>query len=39
LAMLKQFPGELTYLNVRTPASPTYRRVSTGNVQSGSGVS
>ena len=39
LAMLKQFPGELTYLNVRTPTSPTYRRVSTGNVQSGSGVS
>ena len=33
------FSSELTYLNVRTPTSPTYRRVSTGNVQSGSGVS
>lgn len=39
LSMVRQYAGEMTYLNVRVPASPTYRRVTSGNTQNGTGIS
>ena len=39
LRMIEQYAGEMTYLNVRVPSSPTYRRVAGGNTQNGTGIS
>ena len=36
--ILEQYPGEITYINVRVPSSPSYRRIDSGTVQPGSGA-
>lgn len=36
--ILEQYPGEITYVNVRVPASPSYRRIDSGTVQPGTGA-
>ena len=36
--ILEQYPGEITYVNVREPSTPAYRRIDSGTVQPGSGA-
>lgn len=36
--ILEQYPGEITYINVRTPENPSYRRIDSSTVQPGSGA-
>lgn len=36
--ILDQYPGEITYVNVREPSTPAYRRIDSGTVQPGSGA-
>ena len=36
--ILEEHPNQITYINVRTPRNPTYRRLSSDNVQPGSGA-
>ncbi len=36
--ILEQYPGEITYINVRVPANPSYRRIDSDTVQPGSGA-
>lgn len=36
--ILDQYPGEITYVNVRTPANPSYRRIDSNSVQPGTGA-
>ena len=36
--LLETYPGELTYINVRVPSNPTYRRIDSSTVQPGSGA-
>ena len=38
MQILEQYPGEITYINVRVPSSPSYRRIDSGTVQPGSGA-
>jgi len=38
MQILEQYPGEITYINVRVPASPSYRRIDSGTVQPGTGA-
>ncbi len=37
-ALLAEFPNQLTYINVRVPSHPTYRRLDSENVAPGTGV-
>ena len=37
--ILEQYPDQVTYINVRVPSRPSFRRVGTDSVQPGSGVS
>ncbi len=37
-ALLAEFPNQLTYINVRVPSRPTYRKLDSENVAPGSGV-
>ncbi len=37
--LISEYPGQITYINVRTPSNATYRKVSTENVTEGSGTS
>ena len=39
LRLIDEHPGELTYINVRTPSSPSYRSISSSTVQPGTGTS
>ena len=39
LQLIAEHPGELTYINVRTPSSPSYRSISLSTVQPGTGTS
>ena len=36
--LLETYPGELTYINVRVPTNPSYRRIDSGTVQPGTGT-
>ena len=36
--LLETYPGELTYINVRVPTNPSYRRIDSGSVQPGTGA-
>jgi len=36
--LLDKYPGELTYINVRVPSNPSYRRITSDTVQAGSGA-
>lgn len=36
--ILEQYPGEITYVNVRVPSNPSYRRIDSGTVQPGTGA-
>ena len=36
--LMAQHPNQLTYINVRNPAKPSFRRVSSNSVAQGSGV-
>ncbi len=36
--ILEQYPGEITYVNVRVPGNPSYRRIDSDTVQPGSGA-
>jgi cell division protein FtsQ len=36
--LLEKYPGELTYINVRVPSNPSYRRITSSTVQAGSGA-
>lgn len=38
-SIIGQYGSQVTYINVRVPSSPTYRKVDTGNVTSGEGDS
>ncbi len=37
-ALLAEFPNQLTYINVRVPSHPTYRKLDSSNVAPGTGV-
>ena len=37
-ALLAEFPNQLTYINVRVPSRPTYRKLNSDSVAPGSGV-
>lgn len=37
-ALLAEFPNQLTYINVRVPSHPTYRKLDVSSVAPGSGV-
>ncbi len=37
-ALLAEFPNQLTYINVRVPSHPTYRKLDSENVAPGTGV-
>lgn len=37
-ALLSKYPGKVTYINVRTPSSPSVRRVGSDDVTQGSGA-
>lgn len=37
-SLVDQFQGQLTYINVRVPSKPAYRKVDSGDVQNGTGV-
>lgn len=36
--LVRNYPGEITYINVRVPSSPAYRRIDNDSVQEGSGL-
>ena len=36
--LLETYPGELTYINVRVPSNPSYRRIDSSTVQPGTGA-
>lgn len=36
--LMGKYPNQLTYINVRIPSKPTYRKVDNGSVEAGSGV-
>ena len=38
LGLLDKDPGELTYINVRVPSNPSYRRIDSDTVQAGTGA-
>jgi cell division protein FtsQ len=37
-SLLAEYPDELTYINVRVPSSPSYRRIDSTNVTAGTGA-
>ena len=37
-SLLSEYPDELTYINVRVPSSPSYRKLDSSNVTEGSGA-
>jgi cell division protein FtsQ len=37
-SLLEEYPGQLTYINVRIPSKPSYRKIASDSVQAGSGV-
>ena len=37
-SLLSEYPDELTYINVRVPSSPSYRKIDSSNVTEGSGA-
>ena len=39
LRLIEEHPGELTYINVRMPSNPSYRSITSGTVQPGTGTS
>lgn len=39
MRLIEEHPGELTYINVRTPSNPSYRSISSSTVQPGTGTS
>lgn len=37
-SLLAEYPDELTYINVRVPSSPSYRKIDSSNVTAGTGA-
>ena len=37
-SLLAEYPNELTYINVRVPSSPSYRKIDSSNVTAGTGA-
>lgn len=37
-SVVAQYPGQITYINVRVPSKPAYRRLDSDDVQSGTGA-
>jgi cell division protein FtsQ len=37
-ALMAEYPNQLTYINVRIPSKPTYRKIDSDSVQEGTGV-
>ena len=37
-AILEKYPDQITYINVRVPSSPSFRRIDADSVQAGTGA-